>query len=318
MMANNKKKILIVGKLPPPIGGVTIHVNRLIDSDVLKQFDVTLFDLGRLSLFKLPKYIIRSNLVHNHTSNPYFRLILALFCFFFRKRLITTFHGNLGRYGDIVNLLDKLTIKLSNVPVVLNDSSLKIAKANNKSSLLITSFIPPNLSGLDDLTLRFSDVERYKGNVFCTNASALNYDKFGNEIYSIFKLVELFRRLDDKFLIISDPSCQYYEYFLANSVVLPLNIKLVTGSHCFSSVINYSNVLIRATTTDGDSISIREALFLGKPVIASNVVTRPQGCYLYNTYEELYNILKSGIFIKDVEFYQESAACVLAKVYSEE
>jgi hypothetical protein len=41
--------------------------------------------------------------------------------------------------------------------------------------------------------------------------------------------------------------------------------------------------VLRTTNTDGDAISIREALDLNKIVIASDVVKRPQGVKLFKT-----------------------------------
>jgi glycogen(starch) synthase len=43
-----------------------------------------------------------------------------------------------------------------------------------------------------------------------------------------------------------------------------------------------SSVFVRPTFRDGDSISVREALALGVPVVASNVGTRPEGVTLFN------------------------------------
>ena len=42
-----------------------------------------------------------------------------------------------------------------------------------------------------------------------------------------------------------------------------------------------STVFVRPTLKDGDSISVREAVTLGVPVVASNVGTRPQGVLLF-------------------------------------
>jgi glycosyltransferase involved in cell wall biosynthesis len=42
-----------------------------------------------------------------------------------------------------------------------------------------------------------------------------------------------------------------------------------------------SDVFVRPTFRDGDSISVREATSLGVPVVASNVGTRPQGTFLF-------------------------------------
>jgi glycosyltransferase involved in cell wall biosynthesis len=42
-----------------------------------------------------------------------------------------------------------------------------------------------------------------------------------------------------------------------------------------------SAAFIRPTLTDGDSVSVREALALGTPVIASDAVSRPNGTILH-------------------------------------
>jgi glycosyltransferase involved in cell wall biosynthesis len=47
------------------------------------------------------------------------------------------------------------------------------------------------------------------------------------------------------------------------------------------AVMAASDVFVRATLEDGDSISVREALSLGTPVVASRVGTRPVGAMLF-------------------------------------
>jgi hypothetical protein len=46
-------------------------------------------------------------------------------------------------------------------------------------------------------------------------------------------------------------------------------------------VYQQSDVFLRPTETDGDSVSIRECLDMGIPVLASNAVSRPAGCVLF-------------------------------------
>ncbi len=47
-------------------------------------------------------------------------------------------------------------------------------------------------------------------------------------------------------------------------------------------IMSRSNVFVRPTYRDGDSVSVREAVGLGVPVVASNVGTRPDGVFLFN------------------------------------
>jgi len=117
--------------------------------------------------------------------------------------------------------------------------------------------------------------------VFCTNGYSLSYDTQGNEVYGIFDLVALFQELSEYALVISDPSGTYAAYFREAGLVLPVNVSILEGPHPFIPVLKTCDVFIRATSTDGDSISVKEALFFGKLVIATNVVSRPQECLLY-------------------------------------
>src|SRR5437870_9906324 len=47
------------------------------------------------------------------------------------------------------------------------------------------------------------------------------------------------------------------------------------------SLISQSDVFLRTTLQDGDSISVREAIARGVPVVASRVGTRPAGTILF-------------------------------------
>jgi glycosyltransferase involved in cell wall biosynthesis len=55
----------------------------------------------------------------------------------------------------------------------------------------------------------------------------------------------------------------------------------VTEPYPFYPLLLKSSVFIRPTNTDGDAISLREALYFGVPSVASDVVTRPEGTILF-------------------------------------
>jgi glycosyltransferase involved in cell wall biosynthesis len=56
----------------------------------------------------------------------------------------------------------------------------------------------------------------------------------------------------------------------------------VTHESCLA-VIARSNIFVRSTFSDGDATSVREAIALGTPVIASDVVRRPAGTLCFKT-----------------------------------
>ena len=47
------------------------------------------------------------------------------------------------------------------------------------------------------------------------------------------------------------------------------------------ALMSASDVFVRSTLADGDSTSVREALSLGVPVVASRIGTRPAGAILF-------------------------------------
>jgi len=67
------------------------------------------------------------------------------------------------------------------------------------------------------------------------------------------------------------------------------------------AVVARSDLFIRATLSDGDAISVREAIALGTPVVASDVVSRPAGTVCFRTgdasdlAEKIESVLAGGV-----------------------
>ena len=76
--------------------------------------------------------------------------------------------------------------------------------------------------------------------------------------------------------VISDPSGNYGRRHPSVSN----NILIINTPHPFYKVLDYVDCFIRYTSTDGDSLSIHEALEQGIPVIATDVVSRPNNVFL--------------------------------------
>ncbi|QEC52117.1 hypothetical protein EDD80_11732 [Anseongella ginsenosidimutans] len=270
--------ILIVGTVPPPTGGVTVHVSRLLEH--LKKLNINhdFADVRKDNIFFTVSRLISAQIVHLHVSNPWFRFFIITFLKALGKKVLFTFHGNVGRYGTLKNFVDRVSFGMADIPIVLNSGSLERAIRVNKASRLISSFIPP----LAEKTLPFKianqieEIRSKYATIYAANASYLQYDKDGCEVYQIIPLVALFKEAEDKALIISDPSGMYAAYFVKNEIVVPPNVLLISGEHSFFEVLRMAHVFLRITTTDGDSLSVKEALYLNKIVIASSVVERPR------------------------------------------
>ena len=72
------------------------------------------------------------------------------------------------------------------------------------------------------------------------------------------------------------------------------NFYFLTGQKEIWPLFKHADLMVRPTNTDGDAISIREALYFKVPVVASDVTLRPNDCYLFKNRDinELYNQCK--------------------------
>lgn len=286
--------ILIIGPLPPPIGGVSIHVSRKILELSKIGFPYVFLNTKNTKYYILIKELFLRRVIHFHLSNVYFLFLCSFLGFILRKKYIFTIHGDLSRFKYFEQVLIRATFFFSAVPILLNKKSLNIGLKYNKNAVFISSFIPPELCIKESLTDILSSVSSKFEIIFCTNAYNLTYDKSGIEIYQILTLFELFLQLPNNLLIISDPSGVYFKKIQDKYIQIPENIIIIPFNHNFVEVLNKSDCFIRFTTTDGDSLSVREALYLNKMVIASNVVERPNGVILVNLDKtELFNVIQN-------------------------
>lgn len=276
-----KSELLIIGTLPKTagVGGVTIHIERLMKCLEKDSLKVDLCDYKVVSFVEQIAQIRQHAIIHIHASHPVLRLFYVLICTILLKKSILTIHGNVGRFSRWKNILDKIAIIFCTIPITINKNSYERAKMWNKDCMLMSAFIPP-MESEDIPSWVKSWIFNRRANaheIFCTNASAMSFTNNGEEIYGINFLCEFFQKNQQYSLVVSDPSGSYKEMFPAMS-----NILFVTGVHSFYEIIKLSDVMIRGTATDGDSLSVKEALYLKKRVIATNRVLRPDGVILYS------------------------------------
>lgn len=282
----NGKKILIISTLPPPIGGVTIHLQRLLRGLSEEEIPFELFDYKRESVIKGIRKIAYSCIVHINCSHKLLRLILSAISWIFRKKIIITWHGKYYYR----NLYDNLSLRIVNVNLVLNRQSygagLKYLD-DDKRIKLISAFIPPSAaeSHLPDAILAKLNVFISKfDHIVATNAPGYVTDKDGYDLYGIDFVIEMISNLKNAGLIISDPSGtlrRKYQSYEASASCL-----FISEPHSFIGVMKYTDIIVRATTTDGDSLSVKEAVFMNKKVIATDCVERPEGCVTFKVRDE--------------------------------
>jgi glycosyltransferase involved in cell wall biosynthesis len=280
-------KVLILGRIPPPNGGVTVHVSRLIEALKHKKPESFEFIDFRKRPVKACLKLLCCKVVHLHSSNPYLQLFLALACRLLLKKTVITFHGNLGRYGFLKNCIADFSVRLASTPIVLNTESLHKARIINKNAICLTAFIPASIpTSLNPQLLENLHKFREKYKIlFCTNAWKLTFDKHGNEIYGITGIIRNLEKTTHAGLVISDSSGSYEVYIQKLFGKIPDHVFTISEKHDFRNVLALCDAFIRNTTTDGDSLSIHEAIDRKVIVFASDCVTRPFACRLFSNIE---------------------------------
>ncbi len=304
-----KNRVLIIGPAPQNTGGVSIHIRRLINmikdyvtidfvDEGRKHWD-GIFNLRTLNLYKYLHKIVKADVVYINSSVFILRLgnILASKLFF--RKTIVTIHRDLT-----IEKQKKITIaalKLCDRVIVVNDKTFDFLKNHiNKNKLhLIPAFLPPIMDEEPELPLH---VKEWVNNarkchdsiLMVSNASKLVLHN-GADLYGLDMCIDLISKLfemgKDNFYLIfivivnSDKQRLMLEDYkkLVAEAKLQKRILIIDEPLSFVRLITISDIILRTTNTDGDAISIREGLFFGKKVIASDVVKRPEGVLTFKT-----------------------------------
>ncbi len=321
-MINTNKRLLIVsgyieGK---PTGGVAMHVHRLLIQLIEPNYsNYDLCDYKKEGLFLQLKKIYKADVMHIHASNPYLKCFYVLVGKILRTKTILTLHGRYGVFGKWKNLFNKWALKYCDAPVLINSESYTAVKMFNKAAVLMSAFIPP----IKEEEVLSSDIEMIMRNLkkesialFITNASSRSFTVDGQEIYGIQFLICFFSKHPEFSLIVFDPEGYYHQMYNKN---LPNNVVILTGKHSFCGAMELSDIIIRNTPVDGDSFSVKEALYYHKRVLATDSVSRPDGVFLFKYNDEqsfVLAITHALTYNGVVELKEENALQHYLRLYS--
>jgi glycosyltransferase involved in cell wall biosynthesis len=296
-----KKKLLIIGPFPPPYGGVSIHIKRLISLletnfeiikiDESKHKKSTIFNLRSFNFYLYFQLMVESNIIHIHSGHYWLRFVHFCTSKIFKKKLIITVHAyDEGDKSFIEKYIDRLIFKRSQVIFVSEEISKKF---NLKNAFIKNAFLPPNLFEEEPLPLHIKNWIKEKKEdgyyICCANASRLDKSK-DQDLYGLDLCIQVSKQCREDNIkiafvfVVSDTTGGIdvnfyvdliYQYKMDDLFFLykrPLS---------FINLIKLSDIILRPTNTDGDALTVREGLFLEKKVIASDVVKRPAGTYVF-------------------------------------
>lgn len=281
--------LLIIGTVPPPIiGGVTMYNSRLLGWMKDEGLACSQIDVKKVNALTVLRKIASSKLCHISLSHQYAILILVIVCIVLRTKSVFTLHRDLNRYGKTGARIISIAAKFAKCIIVLNDSSFEKLKKYNKNTRLIGTNIPPVSTEIlpEDVRTQLRELRSQSEMIVVTNAFGKIIED-GVEIYGIYELIKFFTGRSER-LIILDPSGEYKtDVAKQYGDTLAPNITIIGKRISFHAVLEYADVFIRNTSTDGDSLSVHEGLQQGVVVWATDVVSRPNGTNLFKSLSEI-------------------------------
>ena len=315
-----------LGPIAPPYGGVTVYLRRLIERLTEDGFTVggyyttpTPPDIAPAALFHkwgwfetkhFPWKVFRYfgqlkdyRIIHSHMSLEAMVYLWAFRRILGKKLVITLHNAMVEQYYKSTNAVNKFFLRR-----LARDRGVVWIACNREGKeqlerlpfrfateiRVIPAYIPASSHGkaLPDALLSYLDGHEknlvFYGHSFMRNAGA---DVYGfQEMIKLYALLKKTRPHLGLVYCIADPSdkesvaqlqCLAEELGVKGEIYWQLG-----GLPSMAGLWNRTDVYVRPTSTDGDSLSVREALEAGAQVVASDVVARPAGCTTYKFGDE--------------------------------
>jgi glycosyltransferase involved in cell wall biosynthesis len=309
--------ILILGPIPPPFGGVSVHVSRLVPLleragfkvGVLNHFGsieghgvVGVLRKNPLNYYRLPKKF-QARIVHYHHARWAHLVATALGKGSSRARYIVTIHGSqsegrspLTSKNPMIRRVTRWALGRFDTVIVV-DPKIALDVKNHLDNQRI-EVLPAFLDAPDEKNAQYhSSIETFlgEGSVVLVSAYAIQFINRSLDLYGLDSTIEAFANLaadrEDLRLAIfvaRRPSRAKARRYLASlerrleEAGLRQRTLIVFGLPLVPAL-RHDVVYVRPTRAEGDAVSVREALAAGVPVVASNVVRRPPGVVLFQT-----------------------------------
>lgn len=300
--------VAVWGRIPPPIGGMAVHLQRLLPHLIDAGISVQMYSVGRLTpehpqvtqvsdhriAWFLSLLFGRCEPVHYvFSDNTSARFAASLLALLRGAAVVLRIGGeSLTSATSSTSLVERLMIRFAirHATVVVGVSERICALANAmgaKRVMHVPGFIPEKCKDkpLPDEVHSFLDA----GTGPVLLASGEVNDSEEHDLYGAYALMSLLERIPNlrlvfyAYRITLGPAPQerlakeiferglQNRYFLFQSAtdLLPAMLRC--------------DLMVRPTYSDGDSNSVREALHLGLPVIASDCAKRPEGVITFPT-----------------------------------
>ena len=313
-MTQKDSEMAIIGCYPPPYGGVTTHTLRLralmdkagirykiynTASEADDPPKVVSVHRSRASF--LLKYFLfgKEPIVYIMSRNRVLWLFGALLALLRRKKVILRLQcAQLLYYKNDKSIMYPIVgwmFRRMHGIVCVNRELLAVVRdlgVAEDRSWWFPGFLPPaewerDTSRVAPAMLEFAA----KRKPFIPVAARVLWQQ-GYDLYGLDMMVELAARLKPDYPELGigicawghDPQNEAYLEKLqqrVNELGIQDNVFFNKEKGLFVPLLFKADVSLRPTYSDGDANSLREALYLGVPSVASDATERPPGCYLF-------------------------------------
>ena len=298
----SSKVVYVIGRLPPPHGGVSAFVSRRVNHLLVQGFDVEVITpspfrlvLGLLAAKWRQAFRIEMNTI---------RLpVLAVVALTGNLRKVVVYDHNHSRHfqelaGPSRALMSYFVARIHCLRLVSDHLRMNYVVNNirlPRAVEIASPFLPPPLETVETVKHAYPpDLRQFVATrrpLLLTSVwrfSSLSE----SDIYRVDLCLELVERLREKYanigLIVGIGDAKFKDGLqvferavegkrLGNSV-FP-----ATGGVELWPLMTEADVFIRPTQTDGSSVSVLEALYCRCPVVASDAVPRPDGVILFQS-----------------------------------
>jgi len=299
--------IVIIGFIPPPYGGVSVHILRLISKLLQSGKKCTLITSVKPSTIVcgvqvkyskcwVNRYMYallnrrRNNIYHFHTM--WNDILLMLVLCLLKAKIVSTMHDNM-LYAKFTMLkqwkkwLVKIAIRYGNVHYIAVSEGVKntlvdMGVESNKVCV-IPAYIK-SISIADNKDSILHNVTMCKHSILVYGWKiAINAE--GLDVYGFDVAAKVMGKVcttrDDIGMVFLVPNCLETDRYIASRLeklgVMHKCIVIKEPIQDMDMLYAKIQLYLRPTITDGDSVMLRECLEYGIPVIASNLVKRPEG-----------------------------------------
>ena len=295
--------VLLIGHEPPPVGGVSVHVRRLrarleADGRICRVADDRAAPPGLLLPWLLATLLRqrfrRRSLVHVHSGNWRARAFAAWIGSRIGLPVVVTVHSFRSLENPRTRRLARWTMDRAAALVATSDGvkAACVAHGADPAKVLVQhAYLDPPRGEVRPLP---EPVERFvaaRRPLIAASAFRLRFHE-GVDLYGLDLLIDLAADLAERlpgagivFLLPEAGLPDHLETCRSRIRERGLEERFLLWREPmeFVDLLERCDLMVRPTTTDGDSLSIREALHLGRRVLASDAVPRPRQATLFRS-----------------------------------